>query len=774
MRRFSLRNTGKTKAPVFIGLLLCFLIILSFPTLFGSLMFGQVNQMINEQTVDSALFMLRQSTIIVDRFLESVDTTVNMLAVDRVMLSAALLRRPAFASKDIVFFIPIADRIKMYTVSPIIDSKMVVVFKRSDAVAQRGGLIFGVENYYQNSMKYVDLSYDKWKASTLDRGERQVFLPSMKVTSKIVGNEDFVCEYVTYIHNLPMLSFITLIRSDTLGALLTELIVKEPGAAFVTDSQQNILVGIGDQQLLEAVDLSQLSDDNSSFTQLINGETMLVLSRHSDVSALRYISINPLSAVLSNPMRMQRAMLLGMAITLMLGISLSYMFSKRYTRSIAEIISMMGNNLSSREKAISYFNAIKRHITELTSSNIHMSEAIEQQIVISRSLFLGQLLSGVIHDQRELDKYLEYFRMNFGCELIAVLCIDRVLSAGIESVEIGDIFEGDLFKLYVDQIVQTLSITGAYSVLRENKEIAIIICLDAKDSLSAKQQCESIASELQRRLEHTNGIRTAIGIGNVYQQLLDVHASHSEAREALFAAQLLDRGHVVSYDSMYEKARIGYYYPLEVEYKIVTLAKAGNKDALFAILNRIIDENRTSRTISKSARIQFYNELRATLIKTLDEVKGIAHDLNSSDIVFADLSVMPPEDVIRLIGDGFSDICDRVEQRRKSHNQALIDDILSAIAQRYTSSDLGVDTLAYQFHISPAYFSRYFKEQTGVVFSAYLERMRIDKARDLLEHTDWPMERISGHVGYNSVYSFRRAFKKTTGTNPAEYRLSCS
>lgn len=72
--------------------------------------------------------------------------------------------------------------------------------------------------------------------------------------------------------------------------------------------------------------------------------------------------------------------------------------------------------------------------------------------------------------------------------------------------------------------------------------------------------------------------------------------------------------------------------------------------------------------------------------------------------------------------------------------------------------------------LSPKYLSRVFKQTAGMGFSDYKLKVRMAKAAELLETTDYTVDRISHEIGYENPESFTKLFKKVTGSAPTEYR----
>ncbi|MFI6546789.1 GlxA family transcriptional regulator [Streptomyces prunicolor] len=88
----------------------------------------------------------------------------------------------------------------------------------------------------------------------------------------------------------------------------------------------------------------------------------------------------------------------------------------------------------------------------------------------------------------------------------------------------------------------------------------------------------------------------------------------------------------------------------------------------------------------------------------------------------------------------------------------------------HPDDDLSVESLAARASLSPRHFARAFQSETGMPPGRYVDRVRLEHARRLLEDTADGIERISRSSGYGTPESMRRAFLKTLGTSPAEYR----
>lgn len=101
--------------------------------------------------------------------------------------------------------------------------------------------------------------------------------------------------------------------------------------------------------------------------------------------------------------------------------------------------------------------------------------------------------------------------------------------------------------------------------------------------------------------------------------------------------------------------------------------------------------------------------------------------------------------------------------------------ILKYVEEHCGECDLTLALVAQKFGVSETYLYYYFKNKIDETFSACLERFRMDKAKNALKYTNYSIEKISEMVGYTSLRSFQRAFKRVLGSTPKEFRTNnCS
>lgn len=99
---------------------------------------------------------------------------------------------------------------------------------------------------------------------------------------------------------------------------------------------------------------------------------------------------------------------------------------------------------------------------------------------------------------------------------------------------------------------------------------------------------------------------------------------------------------------------------------------------------------------------------------------------------------------------------------------------VSAKAQFYIMNnfrnDIKLEDVANYVNLSPPYFSKIFKEETGINFKKYINEQRFKYARNLIKFSDMNIMQICYESGFSDYANFLRRFKEKFGVSPTEYK----
>jgi len=115
-------------------------------------------------------------------------------------------------------------------------------------------------------------------------------------------------------------------------------------------------------------------------------------------------------------------------------------------------------------------------------------------------------------------------------------------------------------------------------------------------------------------------------------------------------------------------------------------------------------------------------------------------------------------------------VIDPVGSSGASRNELLLEKTIAYISE-HIDEDLSLENLSREMHFNPKYFSRLFKELSGVTLSEFITKKRMKLAGDMLIQNKLTIEEISRRTGYGNPQYFARRFKDEFGVSPREYRI---
>lgn len=159
----------------------------------------------------------------------------------------------------------------------------------------------------------------------------------------------------------------------------------------------------------------------------------------------------------------------------------------------------------------------------------------------------------------------------------------------------------------------------------------------------------------------------------------------------------------------------------------------------------------------------------------LAEEWGVPVDRTELKKAYFDTRVLTPkqhESMIKLLSifaQHLSMISNQIVVQQQNAEPPVITKAKQFI-QEHQTEDLSLGDVAKAVNTSTFYFCKMFKKYTGLNFTNYLSRLRIEKAKNLLLNPNLRVSEIAYEVGFQSLTHFNRVFKKIIGQSPTEYR----
>jgi len=480
-----------------------------------------------------------------------------------------------------------------------------------------------------------------------------------------------------------------------------------------------------------------------------------------------------------------RIILINTTICIMLSLLLSFFITKKIYNPVQRLIALVLNHNGRHDTGCNNNETVRNEYDFLNNAYTHVlnrnsdMEAFFDSVrpVIKEKLFTNILMGKKINTQEILEK-INFLGIGFSMSnfIVMVIQIDNYSEFCGNCDEIQkDLYMNSLIK----QIEETTIVKyKCVCVEVEEEKVAVIINFNEDASLmKIKEESTAIANDIKSKIESCFPFTVTLGIGRLYKSIDDISLSYKEAKNALNYKLYLGKNKVIDIENVElqpeDQLEELYHYYSEKEKLLINKLKVANKKDVINVINQLFEDiesgGNLSYTYVRQALMRIISLMIELIIesgKNVKDIFGEKYDLYkefSHKETIADIKSWLIEVSMRII-DAIDDI--NISKKQK-HIQKIKDYI-----QENSSSDISLNDIAEHIGLNPAYLSKMFKESFGQNFIDYLNKVRINKAKQLLESTQLSIKDIGFKVGFNTIQNFMRAFKKYEGITPGQYRQS--
>lgn len=397
------------------------------------------------------------------------------------------------------------------------------------------------------------------------------------------------------------------------------------------------------------------------------------------------------------------------------------------------------------------------------SKELEIKEKLDSIVPIIENGLIQELLSHE-HFKENIEEYKKILEINEKYGLMLAIVGNEKESGGYmrgavpASVKTQKNFDTVLLVISDNFKCITGSVMG-------NKIPVLIPCQKSSLTPDEYQKIVDSAKLAQQELTEALGIDFRIGIGPV-KPLENMADSYSEAISILVkskqeVAESIDLPEGCEYDTD---------YPLKTEKSLFEAITQGDVAKSLEQANLFFDWMEKSSGGAMSDICLKVLEFVLWAERLAYSNGGYVYHFMSRSEYLPEINSMKSYDELRL---WFVRHIEHALKMINAANDAKTEDVAEK-AKKYIDQnfreDLSLDEISGVYDISPFYFSKVFKTQTGVTFTDYLTSVRVNKARELLESTNKSMKEICSEVGYSDPNYFSRIFKKHTGVTPTEYK----
>jgi AraC-like DNA-binding protein/ligand-binding sensor protein len=187
--------------------------------------------------------------------------------------------------------------------------------------------------------------------------------------------------------------------------------------------------------------------------------------------------------------------------------------------------------------------------------------------------------------------------------------------------------------------------------------------------------------------------------------------------------------------------------------------------------NELIGYLQTGQVLLKKPTKQQFAKTAKQLVEW-----GLKVDLREMEEAYFQTRVLKREQyesMVRLLtifAQHLSMVCNQILIQQQNAEPPKITRAKQFIQERQ-ADDISLTDVARAVNTSSFYFCKMFKKSTGLNFTDYLSRVRVEKSKNLLLNPNLRISEVAYEVGFQSLTHFNRVFRKLTGVSPTEYRL---
>ncbi|MDR6879568.1 helix-turn-helix domain-containing protein [Bacillus sp. 3255] len=475
---------------------------------------------------------------------------------------------------------------------------------------------------------------------------------------------------------------------------------------------------------------------------------------HEDAeNHLRYVTAVPYANIAAQIYKLRVTQIVVLVISIAIAMVMSYWFSRRLQSPVKRIIASLqhpeGQPLR-MESPIHEFETISKHIDKLTEERTRIHDKLRN----STSLLTNY---GYIAKLKSLHVGISEWREFAQAEGPFSLILYQLNARNMEGL-------GEDIKRYIGEYIEIVLSEhelNAYTFQIENDQIISVVF--------RQNETDRMPEALQQLKETLDKDRQTclimMAVSSVFEQSAELNTAYEQVSGMLKQARPQDESQIILKQ---EAAKFQYVFTTEQEQELYAHLQAGNGRMCLHAVHRMLEAMARSQATLAQFR-QFSEAWASRMLKSLEQQEAESTVRNEVVRLRKELNTSFTLAEFKGIFDALVPVYANWVQMKKSDKDDVIEYVLTMTETQY-SEDISLDLIAEKLDMSSAYLSVYIKEKTGANFSEHMNRVRIQKAKELLVGSDLSIQNIGEQIGYRNGTSFIRMFKKMTGETPGEFR----
>lgn len=748
--------------------------MLLIPISVGMLVYVKTFNTLEEESKRANMAILQQTKLIIDSWMQEVEQLAKQVILNKRVNNFARIKG-TLTTADIYSMIGIMNDLLSYkSINSFIDD-FYIFFINSDVILTPTGK-YDTRLFYNNIYALAGKSYKEWYQAMWLNYYWGEFLnmPTVDLASKRDSNEmlTYIKSMYIYRSDKPDAQIVILINKNKIKELLSNVV--SSGKAYIIDKNDHVVMASDNEQGY-IPKYKELKNSIEGEPKSIKGADFNIVYASSANNNWKYMIVIPRSIYIEKINYIRTLTTWVVAFCLVVGLFISYFSAYKTYVPIKEILNNiivhLGGSIPHIAKNEIAF--IQQAVTFTISENKELKNRLKRYLPTLKTNFLRNLLEGKAGGN-DIDKeMLDLYEIDFISDSFVVALF--FFNAGNELVQGLHQRDRKLIKNLEASFKNGVIVHNnrGYIFNMGNDTIALIMNFEPQKKFEQKrEELEAAINDVKTQFEKYYQISSLVCVGDVHEGINGINLSYIEALKAAKYKLVKGSNGIIFYDEICNMEEI-YYYPLEMEMQLINYIKAGDSKKAEKLIDTVIEQNLIKHRLSVELLQCLYFDIVSTVIKAMNEMSKNYEMAPKPNV--GSLSEILECDSISEIRDVIKDICDKVSVYKNQYKQysrlKLKQDIIKYIEEHYLEQGLNQVAISENVGISPSYLSHFFKNEFGESMVDYINRMRINRAKQILmEDKSISLKHIASLVGFNSDKALIRIFKKYEGVTPGAYR----
>ncbi|GIP25000.1 DNA-binding response regulator [Paenibacillus sp. J23TS9] len=410
---------------------------------------------------------------------------------------------------------------------------------------------------------------------------------------------------------------------------------------------------------------------------------------------------------------------------------------------------------------------VKREMDEVAQQHEDLSRLyhqLKQSLPLLKERFLERLVVNGLRTS-EIDERFQYFGLAPLSPLQLVMVAD-IDDFGTRTIRTDTGHDTEILRYAAFNVLEEIAIRENLLLFRTREERLVLVFSGETEESALYEQAYHIAEEARFYIDKFLKFTVSIGVGQACRSAEELPLSYRSALSALDYRFLLGKNRVLSILDFEGKPAFENHSRRDWDRQLASVVKTGSVQEVHQLIHEFVADLKESMVPLDSCLLHIQKVI-LSLMNTTQEL-GLE---GSRQIHLTDVYKYKTLDEIEVwLEETVSSVMTSIADNRNHYTLTQIRKAVEYIETHYAEEKMSLQDLCRHVLMSTSYFSLVFKQHTGETFVEYLTRIRMEKAKEMLQHTTMKFYEIAGKVGYGDPNYFSILFKKHAGMTPREYR----